>query len=99
MEIVKEQEGPKLVLKLSGRLETVTAPQLEAEVNAITDETGELVFDFVRLEYVSSAGLRVILAAQRKMQSGGRKMSIAGANDSIRRVFQITGFDKFLNFV
>ncbi len=89
MDIVKNANGEALEVVLKGRLDTTTAPELEAalELDGITD----LALDFEGLEYISSAGLRVILAAQKKMSAQG-KMVIKNVNDTIKEVFEITGF-------
>jgi len=97
MTIEKKQENGTLTLALAGRLDTNTAPELEAELKL--DGVGEVVFDFVALDYISSAGLRVLLAAQKAMMSSGGKMSIANANEMVRGVFQITGLDAVFTLV
>lgn len=99
MEIKKTADGNVLVLAVSGRLETVTAPQLDAEIQAIPDYVSELLMEISELEYVSSAGLRVVLVAHKKMKSRGGSMKISGANASVKKVFDITGFSPILNFV
>lgn len=99
MEIKKTADGNVLVLAVSGRLETVTAPQLDAEIQAIPDDVSELLMEISELEYVSSAGLRVFLVAHKKMKSRGGSMKISGANASVKKVFDITGFSPILNFV
>ena len=86
-------------LSVSGRLETITAPQLDAEIQAVPEEVKELVMEISALEYVSSAGLRVFLMAHKKMKSRGGAMKISGANASVKKVFDITGFSPILNFV
>lgn len=91
MNIVKTSEGTKVVLALEGRLDTTTAPQLEAEVKGSLTGVTELVLDFARLEYVSSAGLRVILAAQKTMNKQG-SLVICHVNETILEVFEVTGF-------
>lgn len=90
MTIAKTREGGKLILALEGRLDTTTAPQLEAEVKHL-DGVTELVLDFEKLEYLSSAGLRVILAAQKTMNRQGT-MVIRQVNETIMEVFEVTGF-------
>lgn len=90
MTIAKTREGGKLTLALEGRLDTTTAPQLEAEVKHL-DGVTELVLDFEKLEYLSSAGLRVILAAQKTMNRQGT-MVIRQVNETIMEVFEVTGF-------
>lgn len=95
MNIVKTNEGAKLTLALEGRLDTTTAPQLEAEVKSALADVTELVLDFSQLEYLSSAGLRVILAAQKIMNKQG-KMVIRHVNETILEVFEVTGFSDIL---
>lgn len=90
MTIAKTREGGKLTLTLEGRLDTTSAPQLEAEVKHL-DGVTELVLDFEKLEYLSSAGLRVILAAQKTMNRQGT-MVIRQVNETIMEVFEVTGF-------
>ena len=97
MTIEKKQENGTLTLALAGRLDTNTAPELEAELKL--DGVGEVVFDFAALDYISSAGLRVLLAAQKAMMSSGGKMSIENANEMVRGVFQITGLDAVFTLV
>ena len=94
MTIAKTREGGKLTLALEGRLDTTTAPQLEAEVKHL-DGVTELVLDFEKLEYLSSAGLRVILAAQKTMNRQGT-MVIRQVNETIMEVFEVTGFADIL---
>ncbi len=91
MTITKTAEGTTLTLALEGRLDTITAPQLEAEVNALPPETTAIVIDLAGLEYLSSAGLRVLLAAQKKMTKLAG-MIVKNANETIMEVFEITGF-------
>lgn len=91
MTIEKMKEGRKLTLALEGRLDTTTAPQLEAEVTGSLTGVTELVLDFSRLEYLSSAGLRVILAAQKIMNRQG-KLLICHVNATILEIFEVTGF-------
>ena len=91
MNIVKTSEGTKLTLALEGRLDTTTAPQLEAEVKGALAGVTELVMDFSQLEYLSSAGLRVLLAAQKAMNKQG-SMVIRHVNETILEIFEVTGF-------
>lgn len=95
MEIVKNQEGASLNLEVIGRLDTTTAPQLEAEIKDSIEGITELTLDFAKLEYVSSAGLRVLLATQKTMNNQG-KMVIKNVCDDINEVFEITGFSDIL---
>lgn len=95
MEITKERNGASLTVALKGRLDTTTAPQLEAELKTALEGVTEFALDFAALEYISSAGLRVILAAQKTMNKQGT-MVIRNANEDIREVFDITGFSDIL---
>lgn len=91
MTITTNQEGAKLVVALDGRLDTTTSPQLEEELKKTLGGVTELVFDLQKLEYISSAGLRVLLYAQKVMNSQG-KMTVTGVNETVNEVFEITGF-------
>lgn len=90
MEIVKTLNGAELNLKIVGRLDTITAPQLEVEIKQL-DGITNLIFDFEELEYLSSAGLRVLLTAQKTMNKQG-EMVIKNVNDTINEIFEVTGF-------
>ena len=91
MTIEKKINGEAVTLIVSGRLDTQTAPELENTLDASLPGLKELTFDMTNLEYVSSAGLRVILKAQKAMNAQG-SMKLTGVNDSIMEVFDITGF-------
>lgn len=91
MTISKTQEQSTLTIALEGRLDTTTAPQLEAELKLSVQNNTELIFDFAKLEYISSAGLRVLLSAQKVMNKQG-KMVIRNVNETIMEVFEVTGF-------
>lgn len=91
MTIDKKLEGTKLEIILEGRLDTITAPALEKEIKQSLNGITELIFDFEKLEYISSAGLRVLLAAQKIMNKQG-SMIIKNVNDVINDVFEVTGF-------
>ena len=95
MTIEKILDGKKMTLLLEGRLDTTTAPQLEAELKQGIADSTELNLDFAKLEYISSAGLRVLLAAQKVMNKQG-KMVIRNVNDVISEVFEVTGFADIL---
>lgn len=87
---ITENEG-KVQIALAGRLDTTTAPQLEAELNAHSGAAA-LEFDFTELEYISSAGLRVLLSAQKGVNASKGTMVIKNVNETVREVFEITGF-------
>ena len=91
MTIEKNLNGAELTVAITGRLDTTTAPQLEAEVKQSINGIEKLVLDFAALEYLSSAGLRVLLAAQKVMNKQG-EMIIKNVNDTINEIFEVTGF-------
>ena len=95
MNISKTAEGSKLTLSIEGRLVTTTAPDLELLLNNSLDGISELVFDFEHLDYLSSAGLRVLLSAQKRMNKQG-SMKLLHVNETVKEVFEITGFADFL---
>ena len=95
MTIVKNANGTMLTLVLTGRLDTITSPKLEAELRASLPGVTELHLDFVGLEYLSSAGLRVLLGAQKMMNKQG-SMVVHNVNETIMEVFEITGFADIL---
>ena len=95
MKIEKKLNEKALVIELEGRLDTTTAPQLEAELKNSLDGVTELVFDLGALEYISSAGLRVLLSAYKTMRGQG-SMKITNANELVKEVFEVTGFSDFL---
>jgi anti-sigma B factor antagonist len=95
MQITKTTENDKLTLSLEGRLDTLTAPLLEAEVVGKLDGVKTLVFDFQNLAYVSSAGLRILFMAQKIMNKQG-KMIVRNANADIKDIFTVTGFSNIL---
>lgn len=95
MVINKTTEGAKLTVALQGRLDTTTAPQLETELKASLDGVEDLVLDFSELEYISSAGLRVLLSAQKTMSRQG-SMVVRNVNSDIMEVFELTGFADIL---
>lgn len=92
MTIKKTVDGSKLVLALEGRLDTTTAPQLENELKVSLYDIKALTLDMEKLEYLSSAGLRVLLAAQKQMEKQGGEMVVKNANETIMEVFEVTGF-------
>ena len=84
------------VVKVEGRLDTVTAPELEAKLKDLYESISALEFDFAALEYISSAGLRVLLGAQKTMNKIGQ-MTVKNVNPAVMEVFEITGFNDILN--
>ena len=95
MNINKNQNGTALEIALEGRLDTMTAPELEAELNNSLQNADSLVLDFAKLEYISSAGLRVLLSAHKAMSNKGG-MKVTNVNEIVREVFEVTGFADIL---
>ena len=95
MTISKKQNESALELALAGRLDTVTAPELEKELKASLDGVKELTLDFAGLDYISSAGLRVLLSAQKTMNRQGA-MKLVHVNETIMEIFEVTGFSDIL---
>ncbi len=91
MNITKNLEGSKLTVALEGRLDTTTSPALETELRTSVDGVTELIFDLANLEYISSAGLRVLLSAQKVMNKQG-EMKITNVKPEIMEIFDVTGF-------
>ena len=97
MEITKKTEDKTLCIAVEGRLDTVTSPQLEAELDAMPEDIQELVFDFEKLDYISSAGLRVVLVADKRMaarENGSFKVKNMG--EVVKDVFDVTGFSDII---
>ena len=95
MTIKKELNGKDLTVAIEGRLDTITAPELETELKASLDGVEKLVLDFSKLEYISSAGLRVLLSTQKRMNTQG-SMALKNVNDTIMEIFEVTGFNDIL---
>jgi len=94
--IEKNADNSKLTISLRGRLDTTTAPLLESEFKSSLNGVTELIIDLKELVYISSAGLRVLLSAQKVMNKQG-KMLVKNSNDDVRDVFEVTGFIDILN--
>ena len=95
MTITKTLNGTELTVALEGRLDTVTAPELETELKASLEGVTVLVIDFAELEYISSAGLRVLLSAQKVMNKQG-EMKVTHVNETVMEIFEVTGFSDIL---
>lgn len=95
MEIRKQADSDQLVVTLTGRLDTITAPQLEKELKEDIHKVTSLCFDFEALEYISSAGLRVLLSAQKIMNRQG-SMVVRNVNEAVMEIFEVTGFKDLL---
>ncbi len=95
MKITKKQDGSALVIALEGRLDTTTAPDLEKELKTSLDGVTDLTLDLTNLDYISSAGLRVLLSAHKTMMKQGQ-MKVTNASDIVKEVFDVTGFSDIL---
>ncbi len=95
MTITSKKNGTALEIALEGRLDTMTAPELEAELNASLKDAESLTLDFSKLEYISSAGLRVLLSAHKAMSAKGG-MKVTNVNEIVQEVFEVTGFSDIL---
>ena len=96
MTMNNQQDGTNLTIAIEGRVDTQTAPQLEENIKNSIEGVTDLVLDFTQVGYISSAGLRAVLAAQNWMDAKGGSMVIRGAAKNIVGVFKVTGFDTFL---
>ena len=91
MTVTKKLEGTKLTATIEGRLDTNTTPEAEKELAGSLDNVTELILDFKQLDYISSAGLRLLLMLQKKMNAQG-SMKILNANAIVKEIFEVTGF-------
>ena len=96
MNFTMNKNGNELTVTIEGRLDTLTAPQLEQKLDPVLADVNKLIFDLTELEYISSAGLRVLLASRQKME-GKDGMTVKNVNDDIMEVFEITGFADILD--
>ena len=96
LDIQKTKEGENLLISVSGRLDTTTSPELETIIKEEMADTSSLTIDMENLEYISSAGLRVLLLAQKAMNEKDGKMVVKKPNDVSREIFEMTGFMDFL---
>ncbi|MBR6443599.1 MAG: STAS domain-containing protein [Clostridia bacterium] len=96
MTITKKQNGEALEIAIEGRLDTMTSPELEAELNKSLDGVETLVINFSKLDYISSAGLRVLLSAHKTMSTRGG-MKVTNVNEIVQDVFEVTGFADILD--
>ncbi len=96
MTITKDAQGNTLNVAVAGRLDTTTAPELEDVLKSSLDGVEDLRLDFKELEYISSAGLRVLLSTQKIMNKQG-KMTVCSVNSVVMEIFEVTGFSEILN--
>ena len=99
LNIVKKQDGDTLTVKLDGRLDTNTAPDFQTEMEPLLNDISKLVMDFEKLDYISSAGLRVLLTFEQEMEEQEKTLELTHVNDIIHDVFDVTGFLDILTIV
>ncbi len=97
MNIKKKKDGTTLTVFISGRIDTATAPTADAAINESLDGVQSLILDFTEVNYLSSAGLRMLLSLQKKMMKKDG-MKLIGVNDDVSDVFEVTGFDEILTY-
>ena len=96
LDIEVKKDGAQYTFLLDGRLDTITSPDLESKINEATPDADKLIFDFTKLEYISSAGLRVLLGATQAMEDKG-EMVVRNLTPSVKEVFELTGFSRLFN--
>ena len=96
LKISMKKDGAEYTFLLNGRLDTITSPDLDAKINEVVDDAKKLILDFSELEFISSAGLRVLLGALQAMEDKG-EMVVRNLTPSVREVFEITGFARLFN--
>jgi len=92
-------ENRKALIAVKGRLDTMTGPELEAKIKELIEEVDEITFDFSNLEYMSSSGLRILLATHKKLTSTQGSMWVKNANPDIKEIFKVTGMEMILNII
>ena len=97
MEVKFNKQDSTLTVVISGNIDTVTAPQLESQLQENISDVKDLVLDFAAVDYISSAGLRVILMTNQLMEDVDGNMTVKNVNEDVRDVFEMTGFDSLLN--
>lgn len=96
MEITKNYNEKELVLSVAGRIDTITSQDLEKEIDSELGNFDSLIMDFTDLEYISSAGLRLLIATQKKLKSDDIPLVIKNVNNTVGEIFRMSGFDKIL---
>ena len=97
MEVKFNKQDSSLTVTISGNIDTVTAPELDSKLQENISDVKDLVLDFAAVDYISSAGLRVILMANQQMEEVDGNLTIKNVNEDVRDVFEMTGFDSLLN--
>lgn len=96
MEIKKDYNDNELTLSVEGRIDTITSQELDKEISEELGNFDSLILDFTDLEYISSAGLRVLIATQKKLKADDIPFVIKNVNDTVNEIFKMSGFDKIL---
>ena len=96
MNIEKIYDDKNLTVKVEGRIDTITSQELEKSLNEDIENINSLTLDFEALEYISSAGLRVLISTQKKLKANDAQLTIINVNDTIKEIFRMSGFDKIL---
>lgn len=99
MQIIKNEENDKIVIKLEGRLDKLSSPTLEEEIKQEVEKKKDIVFDLKDLQYISSAGLRILLATEKKVKENGKTMNIINVNNDVMDILTVTGFIYILNIL
>ena len=97
MEVKFNKQDSTLTVAISGNIDTVTAPELDSQLQENLSGIKDLILDFAAVDYISSAGLRVILVANQQMEDVDGNMTVKNVNEDVRDVFEMTGFDSLLN--
>ena len=97
MEVKFNKQDSSLTVTISGNIDTVTAPELDSKLQENISDVKDLVLDFAAVDYISSAGLRVVLMANQQMEDVDGNMTVKNVNEDVRDVFEMTGFDSLLN--
>ena len=97
MEVKFNKQESTLTVAISGNIDTVTAPELDSQLQENITDVKDLILDFAAVDYISSAGLRVILMANQQMEDVDGNMTVKNVNEDVRDVFEMTGFDSLLN--
>lgn len=97
MNITKNENDEKITLLLNGRLDKLSSPMLEETINKEIEQKKDIVIDFKNLEYISSAGLRILIAGEKQLKSVGKSMEIINVNDDVMSILKVTGFVYILN--
>ncbi len=97
MNIVKDYNGKELTMTVEGRIDTITSQDLEKEINEEIGSFNSLIMNFEKVEYVSSAGLRLLISTQKKLKEENIPFAIKNVGDAVNEIFKMSGFDKIFN--